>query len=91
LIAVSPTAMTGALLALISEAASSATPSATEAVSKPVNAPATSRRTVACPDVLITGLIRNCRRGGLVSLPIRAGPSPSISRFALLFVQVVVI
>jgi hypothetical protein len=46
--------MTGALLALISEAASSATPSATAAVSKPVNAPATSRRTVACLGVLIT-------------------------------------
>jgi hypothetical protein len=38
---------------------------------------------VACPDVLITGHIRNGWRGGLASLSIRAGPRRSISQFAL--------
>jgi hypothetical protein len=66
LIAVSPTAITGALFALISAAASSATPSAMAAVSKPASAPASSRRTVARPGGLITGHIRNPWRRGLV-------------------------
>src|ERR1700676_2750323 len=65
LIAVSPTAMTGALFGPMIAAASSATPSATAAVSTPVSAPASRRRTVACPVVVITGPIRNCRRSGL--------------------------
>ena len=74
LIAVSPTAITGAPSGPVIAAASSATPSATAAVIMPASAPASRRRTVGWPDVVITGPIRNCRHSQIGTEINRAYP-----------------
>ena len=83
LIAVSPTAMTGALSGPISAAASSATPSATAAARIPASAAAavlaialTTERDGSCRScVLIMAAIRSCPRTGLADVSFAQVPA----------------